>query len=107
LAQKWPDQTTREILAQRAVEAPGKEERGAACSALGGMHSEFGRILVMRHVQGVGPYLDPLEPIPHEHINAAAAESGIRPDDIDARVASLSAHLGWDVTVGAKKTAVQ
>ena len=28
---------------------------------------------------------------------------GIRPDHIDAQVASLSAHLGWDVTRGAEK----
>jgi len=32
---------------------------------------------------------------------------GIRPDDIDAQVASLSAYLRWDVTVGAKSKAVE
>jgi len=49
------------------------------------------------------PYLDPLEPIPREHIGRAAERAGIRPEEIDAQVASLSAHLGWDITRGAKK----
>ena len=31
-----------------------------------------------------------------------AQRAGILPDDIDAQVASLSAHLGWDLTCGAK-----
>ncbi len=103
LAEKWPDQTTRDLLAQRAVEAPDISERGAACSALAGMHCEFGRILPTQDSDGIGPYLDPLEPIPRKHIEQAAAKAGIRPDDIDAQVASLSAYLGWDVTAGAKK----
>ena len=107
LAEKWPDQTTRDLLAQRAVEAPDISERGAACSALAGMHCEFGRILPTRDFDGIGPYLDPLEPIPREHIEQAAAKASIRPNDIDAQVASLSAYLGWDVTVGAKKKAVK
>jgi hypothetical protein len=47
------------------------------------------------------------EPIPRKHIEEAAAKAGIRSDDIDAQVASLSAYLGWDVTVGAKKKAVK
>ena len=107
LAQKWPDQTTRDLLAQRAVEAPDISERGAACVALGQMHSAFGRILPTRDLDGIGPYLDPLEPIPREHIEKAAENSGIRPGDIAAHVASLSAHLGWDVTRGAKRNAVK
>ncbi len=106
-AAKWPDQTTHDLLTQRAIEAPDIAERGVACSALGAMHSEFGRILPTRDFDGVGPYLDPLEPIPREHIERAAAKAGIRSDDIDAQVASLSAHLGWDVTLGAKKRAVK
>ena len=107
LAEKWPDQPTRDLLAQRAVEAPDLWERGVACSVLARMHSEFGRILPTRDFDGFQPYLDPLEPIPREHIEQAAAKAGIRPDDIDGQVASLSAYLGWDVTVGAKKKAVK
>jgi len=52
----------------------------------------------------VGPYLDPREPVPRDHIERAAKKAGIRPDDIDAQVASLSAHLGWDITRGAKES---
>jgi hypothetical protein len=43
-----------------------------------------------------------LEPIPRDHIEQAAEQAGIRPADIDAQVVSLSAHLGWDITRGAK-----
>ena len=120
LAAKWPDKTTRALLAQRAVEAPDASERGVAYSALGKMHSEFGRILPTRDLEGFdlnrylgdvdlypyiddfGLYLDPLQPIPREHIERAAKQAGIRPQDIDATVAALSAHLGWDLTGGAK-----
>jgi hypothetical protein len=79
LAEKWPDQTTRDLLAQRALESPDISERGTACSTLGKMHSEFGSILPTRDLDGMGPYLDPLEPIAHEHIKNAAVKAGIRP----------------------------
>jgi hypothetical protein len=135
LAEKWPDQTTRDLLAQRAVqddneytrraalqglaekwpellaqralEAPDVSERGAAYVVLGKMHSEFGRILSTRDLDGLVQYLDPLEPVPREHIEKAAAKAGIRPEEIEAQVASLSAYLGWDVRIGAKKKAVE
>ena len=103
LADKWPDQTTRDLLAQRAVETPDISERSAAFSALGKMHSTFGSILPTKDLDGVAPFLDPLAPIPRQHIEKAAAKAGIRPEDIGAQVAALSAHLGWDLTVGAKK----
>ena len=67
---------------------------GAACSKLSEMHSEFGRILPTRDVDGTGPYLDPLEPVPRKHIEKAAAQAGVHPDGIDAQIASLPAHLG-------------
>ena len=72
----------------------------AACTALGGMHSEFGRILFTKGLNGHSPYLDPLEPIAREHIEQAAERVGIASADIDAQVASLSAHLGWAITRG-------
>jgi hypothetical protein len=100
LAEKWPDQITRDLLTQRALEAPGASERGEACSVLGAMHSEFGRILPTLDLDGMSPYLDPLKPIPRKHFELAAAKAGIRPDDINAKVASLSVHLGWDVMAG-------
>ena len=66
------------------------------------MHAKFGRILPSQHLDGWYRYRDPLEPIPREHIERAVERAGIRPDDIDATVAALSAHLGWDLTCGAK-----
>ena len=102
LAETWPDEATRALLAQRAVKDPDDQVRGAVFSALGTMHSQLGHILPTRDLDGWGPYLDPLQPISRDHIQQAAKETDIRPDDIDAQVASLSAHLGWDVTRGAK-----
>jgi hypothetical protein len=103
LARKWPDQTTRDLLAKRAGQDSDNGTRGVACWTLGKMHSEFGRILPTRDLNGMEPYLDPLEPISRKHIEKAAAKVGIRSEDIDATVVALSAHLGWDITRGAKK----
>jgi hypothetical protein len=72
------------------------------CGQIDEMHSEFGRILPTRNLDGMGPYLDPLQPISRDHILKAAEKAKLRPEDIDAQVASLSAHLGWDVTRGAR-----
>ncbi len=102
LADKWPDGATRALLEQRAVEDPSVYVRGVVFSALGKMHSQFGRILPTRDLDGSEPYLDPLQPVSRDHIERAAKMTNIRPDDIDAKVASLSAYLGWDVTLGAK-----
>ncbi|MCF8054993.1 MAG: hypothetical protein K9K75_07260, partial [Deltaproteobacteria bacterium] len=97
--------TTRDLLTQRVFVAPALSDRGAACFALGKMHSMFGHILPTRDLDGAVPYLDPRESIPREHIEKAAAKAGILPDDIDAQLVSLSAHLGWDVMSGAKTKA--
>ncbi|TVP67958.1 MAG: HEAT repeat domain-containing protein, partial [Leptolyngbya sp. LCM1.Bin17] len=102
LADKWPDETTRDFFAQRTVQDPAAAPRGAAWIALGKLHSEFGRMLPTRDLDGVGPYLDPLEPILRDHIEKAAQKAGIPAEDIDAQVAALSAHCGWDITVGAR-----
>ena len=77
--------------------------RGQACSALGKMHSEFGRILPTRDLDGSYPNLDPHQPIPPDHIEKAATKAGIVASDLDATLADLSRHLGWDVTQGAKR----
>ena len=66
------------------------------------MHSESGRILPTEDIDGRGPYLDPHQPIPREHIEKAAKRAGIAPSDLDATLADLSRHLGWDVTRGAR-----
>ncbi|MDA1165384.1 MAG: hypothetical protein O3B13_19980, partial [Planctomycetota bacterium] len=103
LAEKWPDETTRELLAQRAADPNlNEDERGDIREILGGMHSEFGRIVLTRDLDGVGPYLDPQQPVAREHIERAAKQVGIRPEEVDATAASLSEHLGWDITRGAK-----
>ncbi|VFM95516.1 MAG: hypothetical protein BECKG1743D_GA0114223_100842 [Candidatus Kentron sp. G] len=90
-------------MGQQAVEDPDARTRGEAFRRLGGLHSEFGRTLATKDLDGLTPYFDPLELIPRKHIKKAAKEAGIAPGAIDAQVASLSEYLGWDVTRGAGK----
>jgi len=104
LAKTWPDQATRELLTQRACEETDASERGKVCFLLGAMHSGLGRILMTRDLDGLAPYLDPIKPIPRKHFQKAAAKVGIPRDHIDDQVASLSAHMGWDIMAGVKKT---
>jgi hypothetical protein len=103
LAEKWSDETTHELLTQVAATNGNSQVRGEACSAVGKMHSIFGYILPTRDLDGSEPFLDPLKPISRKQIERAAERAGIRVGTIDAQVASLSAHLGWDITVGAGK----
>jgi len=69
------------------------------CS-LGALHSKFGRIVLTKDLDGQSPYLDLLQPIPLEHIQAAAAKAGVDADKINRVVDSLSEFLGWDITKG-------
>ena len=103
LAEKWPDEATRDLLTQRAYVAPVEGDRGEACSLLGAMHSELGRILMTRDLNGRFPYLDPIKPIPRKHLVKAAKKAGIPYNHMDDQVASLSAYLGWDVLAGANE----
>ena len=136
LTEKWPDEETRALLAQRAVQddnesypprrdpGVGREVAGRGdprtCSPSGPSRIRTIRCGVRlfprwarctpslatscrrEYLDGLRPYLDPLQPISRDRIEQAARKTDIRPDDIDAQVASLSAHLGWDVTRGAK-----
>ncbi len=103
LAEKWPDETTRKLLAERVADVGLSADRRAEHTvALGKLHSEFGRILFTRDLDGIGPYLDPAEPISRKHIERAAEKANIAADRIDETVRSLSEHLGWDITLGRK-----
>lgn len=102
LVAKWPNESTRELLRARAVEDQHPVVRGAACKALGEMHSRFGRVVITKDLDGRGPYLDPLRPIPREHFEKAATKAGIAVADLEAQIASLNQHLGWDIRVGAR-----
>ncbi len=106
LAKHWPDESTRELLRARAVEDQDADSRGVACSVFGGMHSEFGRIVGTKDLDGNGPYLDHLKPLSREHIQRAAERAGIAAGDLEAQIASLNQHLGWDIRVGAPRPAV-
>ena len=104
LAENWPDETTRELLAQRAVQESGRRRHEVRPVAHAGQNA----LGVRPHPAddetwtASEPYLDPLEPIPRDHIQGAAERAGIQRDDLDATVAAISAHFGWDITVGAR-----
>jgi hypothetical protein len=94
LTDRLPDETTRGILQEAA------RVDGVAASLLGKMHSKFGRIVYTRDLDGIGPYLDPQEPISRAQIERAAIKAGVAPVWIDETVRSLSEKMGWDITKG-------
>ena len=94
LAEHWPDETTRKLISELAP------ANGPAASLLGKEHSEFGRILYTRDLDGDYPLLDPRKPVSRKHIEEAARMLSIDPEHIDETVRSLSEHLGWDITKG-------
>ena len=130
LGEKWPDETTRKLLAERAAQdnsefvcqralatvarkwsdeatrrflAGRARIDGVAASVFGGLHSEFGRIVFSYRSYPCPPYLDPAKPVPRDHIEQAAKNAGVPVDKIDETVRSLSAHMGWDIRKGAAR----
>ena len=102
LADKWPDQATRMLLTERAVDArlspDGRAESGFVLAKI---HSGFGRIVFTRDRDGFPPYLDPAKPISQQHIDWSAVRAGVPVVHLDDIILSLSAHLGWDIVAGA------
>ena len=95
LVKKWPDETTRTLLTERA------QVDGVVASVFGGQHSEFGRrVFWKKYFEGLGNPLDPREPISRDRIEQAAKKANVPINKIDETVRSLSAHLGWDITKG-------
>jgi NACHT domain len=102
LAEKWPDETTRTLLTERAIEDADTNVRGFAASLVVGAHSEFGRLIFARDLNGRFPYLDPHSGLPRAHIEKCAARVGLPAGQLESAIAALSRLLGWDVTVGAR-----
>lgn len=104
LVETWPDETMRELLRDRAVEDQHAYVRRDALESLAAnwpdVLSKFHKTVITRDLDGLQPYLDP-QPILWEHIEKAATKAGIAAVDLDAQIASLNQHLGWDITVGA------
>ncbi len=96
LADRWPGEKTLELLQKRA------RVDGVAASVFGGKFSDFGRIVFTRNLDGVRPYLDPVEPVSREHFKKAAKRARVPEDEIDETVRSLSAHMGWDIGKGSR-----
>lgn len=100
IAEKWPDKAARKLLRERAIQDKDKDTRAAALCALSEMHSDFGRILFTKDLDGISPYLDPAKPISRKQIERAAKKKNVPAEKIDETVQSLSQHLGWDITKG-------
>ena len=94
LAMGWPDDETRNLIRERTF------LDGSAATLHGKSHSYFGEILFTKDLDCFHPYLDPRTPLTREHIDNAAKEADINPNKIDETLASLSEHMGWDVTKG-------
>jgi hypothetical protein len=101
LADRWPKETTRTLLAERAFDTNlARYMRVNYRATLGMIHSEFGRIVFTECLDGEPPYFDPARPIPRERIERAADRANIPADKINETVRSLSEHMGWDITKG-------
>ena len=103
MSSKWVDSGTREFLERRGEDRHECVRRAALQAFVEkwpGELSSFGKILITEHLDGREPYLDSHQPIPPEHIERAAAKSEIAAADLDAQIASLNQHLGWDIRVG-------
>ena len=99
LIEKWPDETTRKLLEERAVDASlSTDRRDEHCIVFGQMHSEFGRYVLTRRPTEPVDKVDPAKPISREHIMWAAEAANVPDKKIDEMVRSLSEHLGWDIT---------
>lgn len=95
----WPSSEIQQTVKRLVFEDSSESVRRRSFSLLGRVHSKFGSILTNDER---ARDRDPLEPVPRDHIEAAAQKAGIPPEEIDTQVASLSAHCGWDITIGAK-----
>ena len=98
LAEHWPDEKTRKLLEERT------RADGFAASEKGRKHSEFGRIVFTRDVDGLVPYLDPAKALSRKHIEKATKEANGPDDEVAEMVRSLSEHMGWDITKGAAES---
>jgi len=94
VANGWSDEATDLFFIERS------KSDGFAASLIAGRHSELGRIVFTRDLDGINPYLDPALPISQEHINQAAEGAELPAEKIDDMVRSLSTHLGWDILKG-------
>jgi energy-coupling factor transporter ATP-binding protein EcfA2 len=127
LALYWPDDATRTFLIERAVNDEDSKARhtaleevangwpseatdallmersrvdGFAASRIAGRHSEFGKIVFTRDLDGIAPYIDPAVPISEDQIMRVANRTDVLSEEIDDVVRSLSAHMGWDILKG-------
>ncbi|NQV22896.1 MAG: hypothetical protein HQ518_00890 [Rhodopirellula sp.] len=49
---------------------------------------------------GIGPYLDPREPVSDEHLAKVARVADLSDEQREAMVEQMNAALGWDIRIG-------
>lgn len=91
----WSGDATSALLTERA------RRDGVAAAVAGGQHSRLGAIVFSKALDGQMPYLDPREPVSQLHLAQAAQAARVPTSELAETVASLSEHLGWDITRGA------
>lgn len=101
LVAAWPDGPIRALLRARAVEDPDDSVRGVAFNLLAALHSSYGSIVSSRDLDGVAPFLDPLRPVPPEHLTLCARQLGLAGSELQTLVDALDHHLGWRIEAGA------
>ncbi len=96
LIQYWPDDETWQLFTTRI------SIDGFVATWHAEKHSNFGRIIFTRDLNGISPHLSPSIPIPQQYLEKAAKQTNIPPDQLDATIKSLSEHMGWDITKGSQ-----
>jgi len=113
LAKTWPDADTPGRLAERAVQDDDGSTRGAALLAKRASvdamvaflqakaHSRVGEILFTKHLDGRTLFSTTKNPSPVT-VSTRRHKNRHRLRDINAVLASLSAHLGWNILRGSR-----
>lgn len=56
-----------------------------------------------KDADGIGPFLDPLEPVSDEHLAQVARGAHLTDEQREDMVKQINAELGWDIRVGLRR----
>lgn len=86
--------------------AAGPRERAAAACAWFGivgrsdLLADAKKRVFSRDADGIGPYLDPREPVSDEHLAKVAEQAGLSEEQVAQMVDEMNETLGWDIREG-------
>lgn len=61
-----------------------------------------GIVLLSKDLDGIAPFLDPLEPIPDDHVQNASRRLEMSVEAVRDHLSGLAPELGWDPLLGAR-----